>query len=367
MLARKAGLHTIGDGIGHGDNGRLRPTPDEVLFAESAAPVPVQWIRDHGLTGLMGGGSVENGLWYPDWSSRWIGAVRRGPELAWMAWTAITSLLDSGDLTLADRPVLSAGRVLIDVGRFQVRREGGASGNDRRVRLTAPDSAATNLLLPGLSLRDRWQDTRDWLAAEANHCQQWLEADRPLGEALLLGPRSPYRTSSAVGHRKAGGYLDERWAITDAGKWRLAFLARQSMVAGVELKRARYLSDLSEGRKKAHLHATQDVVAELMQSEGWTPLGIEMSGMAEVIHRSVRWRADALMFDSSGPRLIWVEVLKRDVARFGVKDRHRYQGIELDMGLVAGVVGVPVRLVMARGSSLRIQDYQPRAAIEGTP
>jgi hypothetical protein len=175
------------------------------------------------------------------------------------------------------------------------------------------------LITPGRTIEEIWADDvdlTDVFYAEAMHVGYWLRADEPLALRLLLGPLPRRLYDKQTQRRRLTGYLDDNLCLTRAGWWRLSYGAGRAIGVAdrrrqVMLRRMATVDTAADphGLRHKHLRATQAIALKLYQEENFTPLGIEMSALADAIGRMYRIRADALLAD--GIRLVWVEVLRR--------------------------------------------------------
>ncbi|MHB8509493.1 MAG: hypothetical protein ACYDGR_12730 [Candidatus Dormibacteria bacterium] len=225
------------------------------------------------------------------------------------------------------------------------------------------DDAGDDILTPGPSIDDKLfregpAHLEEVFLTEVAHASAWLTANRALGLVALCGPlsRRTLGGSSLRWHRQSG-YVDEQWALTDAGWWRLAYEAAQG-VNGLELRRARLLTRMRSGEdihgqplppsrlRRNHTMAVQRVTLRLVEDEGLIPLGVEQSATAAAIWRLMGQRSDALLADQDAGRLVVVEVLKRHENDLPQERRVRYSRMRRDLPILAGALGRPVELVL---------------------
>jgi hypothetical protein len=220
-------------------------------------------------------------------------------------------------------------------------------------------------------MEGRWEDL---LRVEVRRAGGWLQADRTLGLSLLLGPLGR-RTHWGVDERREEGYLDESQALTLAGLWRLAYLARQG-IGWVERRRLQALVRATprryraaEGRPRSprwlgasfsptHLRETQRLCLELMEA-GAVPLGVEWSLMGMAIQGLFGYRPDALLVAADGS-LVWVEFNRRPIARDAstrAKYRHLEEGV---LAHVCSRLGRNLRFILVAGGARRELLYSVR-------
>jgi hypothetical protein len=204
-----------------------------------------------------------------------------------------------------------------------------------RLRLGHLGASGERILVPGATLEERlWgrdldftnrlkeQSLDEVIKTETEMAQGWLRADQVLGMSVLLGRLYPElgEIETTLKRRRSGGYLDEEYAFTTAGWWRMAYLAGQG-VGEVEARRWRWLQqtagriDARTGKlgRYRHLQMTQSLAVKLMMERGLVPLGVEYSATAKLIALKSphEMKADVLLVDPSDGHLVWGEVLRR--------------------------------------------------------
>lgn len=298
------------------------------------APIPMRAYRER--AGLPGKDDRPS-LWSPRLTdSVWARRCRHQPELAWALGTVLEAFPETPVAEFVPSTVLTDRNLMGTLGGRELRLSSDGGCN------LGVLVEGHGLITPGQTLEEKWADLMEdraglshgvWL--EVEHACNWLAADEALGLRLLLGPVPRRLYDNQTQKRRLTGYLDDHLFPTHAGWWRLSYGARQAIGAGdrrrqMLLRRmARHRADLPEGAdprglRNKHLRATQAITMQMYREEKLYPIGVEMSPLADLIGRTYRIRADALMADRSGSRLVWVEVVRRPLRHMPLGRQQNY-------------------------------------------
>ena len=343
----------------------------DLIYA--TAPIPATLVSAHRLEGYMGGFRRQHDLWVPIDATTWSRRCARDPALPWQLWTVLRcNGLDTPQPGMSStiQPV-GTKTVVARLEGVTIRRSGTTHLGEVPLRLDARD-ADGDCLSPGPTLGERVQDSglthaRDWIVPEAEHVTRFLEADRALGLTAVLGPLTPWMVNAPLDYRRKAGMLDQRWRMTTAGWWSLAYLAEQGVARKLELARAWHLG-FDQTRSPDHLQAVQKLVLRMMAERGYIPLGVEYSAVSLWIAQHLDVRADALMYDPEARELIWIEVLWRKEPRIGKVRMDRYRLVREEvLPYLAQELALPMRLyVETKGGGVEERQYvaEPERRLE---
>jgi hypothetical protein len=381
-----------------------------------AGPAPARWVGQYKGWPQLEGVRKLDGLAVPEEETVWSRRSRRNPELPWALWAALRAI--GVEKLVADKkaavPEVVPGKPALALARVDwrpcgrglrvvVSQVGGvklAEGEKLyRLRLGKLGEEGERILVPGLTLEERlWGQDPDFtrmlkeqsldqvMKIETTVAQGWLAADSVLGMSVLLGRLYPELgvIGPTLKRRRSGGYLDEEYALTAAGWWRLAYLAEQG-VGEVEARRWRWLQqtagriDARTGKlgRYRHLQMTQRLAVKLMEERGLVPLGVEYSATAKLIALKSphQMKADVLMVDPKDGHLIWGEVLRRyerelswRSERSGFMDRQpglRYQRMrEQLLPWLATALGQAVELILREPNGVTSTLFPPEGRRE---
>lgn len=219
-----------------------------------------------------------------------------------------------------------------------------------------------HLITPGPRLEDAFgamTGAGELLVRELRRAQGWLAVDEPLGLVALCGPLSRRVYRGPTQYRREAGYLDGEYGLTQSGWWRLAYgsgqgVGFQEKDRAVRLKRAsEYRGDgPARGNHRMHTRRTQKLVLKLYKEEGLVPLGVEYSELGRYLGKELGMRADALMVNRDGSKLLWIEYQRKKENDYLLERQGQFEAKRAKMVEVANVLARPVEFYAVHPNGL---------------